>query len=86
MLEHVAERTLSERDVAEDAITAWDHGKGIVWIPRDGWGRPHSALLILCAFSGSMNLLRGQGLSGFGLFLCSFLAVGCEIIFLYVSM
>lgn len=36
MLEHVAERTLSERDVAEDAITAWAYGKGIVWIPRDG--------------------------------------------------
>lgn len=86
MLEHVAERTLSVKDVAEDAITAWDHGKGIVWIPCDGWGRPHSALSFLCAFLGSLSLLGCQGLSGFGLFLCSFLAVGWEIIFLYVSM
>ena len=29
MLEHVAERRLSQKDVAEDAVTAWDHGKGI---------------------------------------------------------
>lgn len=74
MLEHVAERRFSQKDVAEDAITARDHGKDIARTPRDGWGRPHSALLFLSVVLGSLSLLGCQGLSGFGFFLCSFLA------------
>lgn len=86
MLEHVAEGRLPQEDMAEDAVTAWDRGKGIVWTPRDGWERPHFALLILSAFFGSLSLSGCQELSGFGLFLFLFLDVGWEIIFLYVSM
>lgn len=72
--------------MAEDAITAWDHSKGIVQTPYDEWGRPHSALLFFSAFLGSLSLLECQELSSFGFLICSFLAVGWEIIFLCVSM
>jgi len=85
-LQHVAERRLSEKDMAEDAVTAWDCGKRIVRTPHDGWGRPHSAILVLSAFLDSQSLSGCQGLLGSGLFLCSFLTVGWKTVFLCVSM
>lgn len=75
MLEPVAERRLSQKAVFEDAVTACDHGNGIVQTSHDVWGRPHSALLFLSAFLGSLSFLECQGLSGFGLFVCSFVVV-----------
>lgn len=52
VLEPVAERRLSQKAVFEDAVTAWDHGNGVIQTSHDGWGRPHSALLFLSAFLG----------------------------------
>lgn len=75
MLEPVAERRLSQKAVFEDAVTACDRGNGIVQTSHDVWGRPHSALLFLSAFLGSLSFLECQGLSGFGLFVCSFVVV-----------
>lgn len=72
MLQRVAERRVSEKDVAEDAITAWDHGKGIVRTPRDEWGRPHSALLFLSAFLGSFGLSGAKGYQALGFFFAPF--------------